>query len=506
MNICSGPAPGETGVVSGGCLTGPLAASKMKIKYERTTIDEKSNGEDLIAPADTVEKIETIRRSKFLDITRQKKIGQKETVVQFRFQCDEYPCIDSKFPELEAATAEYEENIAELIEEAASEFYANKVGGSDMKPKYTKRLAMAKQGIPIEVQRRIRSSFTLKNMRGSNKSTPVKKKERMKTNSMKVQRELSREKRKIERQERKQEKIRKKEEFKIQRELSRIKRKIERQERKQEKLIKKEEVKELKKQKKLQNRVEVRKVKKQLLEEKKSMRQTVKDNLKKNRNKEEKPGGRLKTKPLKKMKVKLLNLKTLKHMKTWKDMEDEMAMDISADINFPDVKHPCSVGNATGPLFFISSEPYREYYSNEEENLGELDEEGMRKCLELRMFGEELPAIERTLLPPRQGISDKKGSGGRNLYNNTYRQKEMEGMVEAILHEENFEIKDEYCEGEEDDEDVEEVLQDSEIEDSLEFGKDPSTEIKHSVILQEVGDTKVFIVSGLHPVQSEFTA
>ena len=84
----------------------------MKIKYERTTIDEKSNGEDLIAPADTVEKIETIRRSKFLDITRQKKIGQKETVVQFRFQCDEYPCIDSKFPELEAATAEYEENIA----------------------------------------------------------------------------------------------------------------------------------------------------------------------------------------------------------------------------------------------------------------------------------------------------------------------------------------------------------------------------------------------------------
>ena len=78
-----------------------------------------------------------------------------------------------------------------------------------MKPKYTKRLALAKHDIPIEVQRKIRSSFTLKNIRGSNKSAPVKKKEIMKTNSMKVKREPSREKRKIERQERQQEKIRK---------------------------------------------------------------------------------------------------------------------------------------------------------------------------------------------------------------------------------------------------------------------------------------------------------
>ena len=75
-------------------------------------IDETRDGTDGIAPADTVEKIETIRKTKFLDITRQKKIGVKETVVRFRFQCDNYPCIDSKFPELEAATADDEENIS----------------------------------------------------------------------------------------------------------------------------------------------------------------------------------------------------------------------------------------------------------------------------------------------------------------------------------------------------------------------------------------------------------
>jgi len=437
----------------------------MKIKYERMGIDETRDGTDGIAPADTVEKIETIRKTKFLDITRQKKIGVKETVVRFRFQCDNYPCFDSKFPELEAATADDEENISELIEEAASEFYSSKVGGSEMKPKYTKRLAMAKHDVPIEVQKKIRSSFTLKNIRGSTKPAPVKKKESLDTNSMKIRKEKVDRNKQLRHDEVKEEK------------LLREKRKIERQERKQEKLRHTEELKELKKQKRLHNRAETKKVKKQLLEEKNLIRRTIKDGLKKHRIEKEKPGGQLKTKAPKKMKMKMLSLKTTNHMKTWKDM------DISADIYFPDVKRPCSVDNATEPLFFMSSEPCRNYYNNEKENQGELDEEAMRKCLEWRMFGEELPAIERTLLPPRQGLSKKTGSGGRNLYKNRNQQKEMEGMVEAILHEENFEMKDEYCKGEENDEDVENVLQDSGIEDSLSFGKDPSTENKYSCSL-----------------------
>ena len=47
--------------------------------------------------------------------------------------------------------------------------------------------------------------------------------------------------------------------------------------------------------------------------------------VKKDRIKDEKPGGGLKTNPPKKMKMKLLK-KTSEHMKTRKDMEDEMSM------------------------------------------------------------------------------------------------------------------------------------------------------------------------------------